>query len=621
MAVRFNPFGFLDDIQHRVRRTLFTPQDRGAEPPTSTPPSTPPTTGTVPRFTPPPPELVDKEQPGVVYEARDREGTRGRAGTADSSEPEDQISFIPISPGRLGRSASAIQGRVQARQVSAEHILLIAARPKSFVNLFLDEVQKLAAEIPILRLVINKPRSQEEMVAQAIQRYISENPQQAESQIVRDLKENTNGITQEVVTTTGQVKALRIIPEEKIAEEQQRPAYQRGQESYLQVQIQPGRLIRFLPQETFERFLSTRAPSFLRGIAGSAAREAAHRGAIFGSGLVNSAIRGAGGWIGRGAVALGSQLASAGAVLTGSTVGVPLAIIIGGVIIIGVVFLLLGQMFIRQAAFVGTGGAGDLLAQGNQYIAVEIIPSKTSIPNNGLPTGVVFKINIQERKVPFTAGPNITTVVTAGSRTLASQSWSEREHELKIDLPADIQDVNLIVNVTAKASVSEQTNEQTAANSTSVRIGNPPDDCPSSWPTAYGQITLGPNTSGTHATAEAIDIGNGGTGGAIKGILILSTTKGKVSYDCYSFKYGTCVRVTTTCQGKTVDIIYAHMQNGSRKVQDEGEVTAGMQLGNVGATGNVFGDDPNHLHYEFFKIGGKVTIPMTSPYIPSGTRW
>ncbi|MEK7521734.1 MAG: hypothetical protein AAB599_02970, partial [Patescibacteria group bacterium] len=319
MAARFfNPFSFLDDIRHRVRRTLFTPQNHGIP-------------------TPPPIEPVDKEQPGVIYRAQASGGQKvgtpvgqsigepeGQIASGpaeqEANEPEDQISFIPISRGRVVPPSLSEQptpqGGVQTidrlKQSSAEHILLIASRPKSFINLFLDEIQKLAAEIPILKLVVGKPRNQEEMVAQAIQRYVAEYPSSVNSQEVQDLKANTQGISQEIVATTGQVKSVRIIPEERIEGELQKPLYQQRQESFLPVQIQPGRLIRFLPQETFERLITSRfSPAFSR-IATSAAKDVVSRGAIVGRGLVSAALRGAGGWVGKGAITVGSRLAFLG---------------------------------------------------------------------------------------------------------------------------------------------------------------------------------------------------------------------------------------------------------------------------------------------------------------------
>lgn len=594
----------------------------------------------VPGFTPPP---VDKEQPGAIYEAPKKaqleqwQATQPPTPTTAADQEEDQISFIPVSRGRMatpvvgevgteGLAPSATQEGV--RRSSADHILLIAARPKSFVNLFLDELQKLGAEIPILKLIINKPRSREEMIAQAIERYISENPDKANTQEVQDLKANVPGISEEVVTITGQVKSLRFIPEEKVENERQRPIYQQQQEIYLPIQISPGRLIRFLPKDTFERLIAQRFGPGLSRITTSLGRDVLLRGSIAGRGLISGALRGIGGQAARFAAGMGARMAAIGT----SWAWVPW--VVGGALVLivvgGGIFLLLGPITTRQAAFVGTGGAGNLLAQGNQYIAIEIIPSKTSLKNEELPQEIAFKINIKERKQSFTSGPNVTAVITAagasGSRTLAQESWSGKTNEIKVTVGDDLEDVNLIVNVTAKASVSEQPNEQTAVNSTGVNVGSPPDDCPKIWPTPYGFISLGPNTSGTHASAEAVDIGNGGSQGAIKGAPIRSTTKGKVSYDCYSPLYGTCVRVTTQCQGKSVEIIYAHMLDGSRKVQEGQDITLGTVLGQVGSTGNTRcvpwpNCDASHLHYEFFKPGGQVTIRMSPPNIPTGSSW
>lgn len=615
------------NVFFKIRRNIF---GLGVPKPPPTPPSAPPVVGNIPRFTTPPTSAIDpsrrsellygagKEQPGVIYKAPDkktqfeqwqeqeRQAGYQDTGVSGQQESENQISFIPVSRGRLaprpiGKTPTAAETQESAQSSARDHILLIAARPKTFINLFLDELQKLGAEIPILKLIINKPRSQEEMIAQAIERYISENPEKADSQEIRDLKANTSGVSQEVITTTGQVKSLRFIPEEKIDTERQRPIYQQSQESYLPMQISPGRLIRFLPSDTFERLITQRFGQGFSRAATTLGQNVLSRGAIVGRGLIGGALRGLGGQAVRFVAGMGARMAAMAAVGT-SWAWLPW--VIGGalilIVVVGGIFLLTGPMNTRQAAFVG-GGPGDSQPSGNKYIDIQISSSKASIPNNGLPTDVTFAVTVKPKLEAFVGSPSIQVRVNTsgkgGSKTLASETWSDETKALKVDLAQGLEDTIVSLSVIVSVGVQGQSEKQTGAATSVVRIGNPVTACPSGWPTK-GYVSQGPDGTFSHKGSEAIDVEG------VEDRPIYASLDGTAVplVDQYGGKY---IRITTNCDGKQIHVDFVHFHNYA--ISGPTPVKAGDLLGYMGHTGYAYTD---HLHYQFYGI------QMQPPYIP-----
>lgn len=148
--------------------------------------------------------------------------------------------------------------------------------------------------------------------------------------------------------------------------------------------------------------------------------------------------------------------------------------------------------------------------------------------------------------------------------------------------------------------------------SASVKIGNPPDDCPSRWPVNRegGEppipIKQGPHTSGgTHDVIEAADIS------VTVGHQVKATHTGVVTVGNYG-NYGNFVDVTSTCQTKTppskavsITTRYAHL--GTINVRTGQSVSLGQPIGTSDTSGTT---DP-HLHYEFRPDG---SLPMIGPY-------
>lgn len=148
---------------------------------------------------------------------------------------------------------------------------------------------------------------------------------------------------------------------------------------------------------------------------------------------------------------------------------------------------------------------------------------------------------------------------------------------------------------------------ETSSASAVVRIGNPPEDCPSGWPLA-GSLTRGAYSISTHAFAEAIDIaGSAGTP--------VNATHSGVARVTVSGALGKNVEVISFCEGRDFFSRYSHMD--SVIVADGASVGYGEQIGTRGDTGNSSGP---HLHYEFkyadyTPTGGLFNYEDNPPYM------
>ena len=144
----------------------------------------------------------------------------------------------------------------------------------------------------------------------------------------------------------------------------------------------------------------------------------------------------------------------------------------------------------------------------------------------------------------------------------------------------------------------------TGSTSASVKIGNPPANCPSGWPTEHGSITQGPEGSTTHGPDnwEAIDIGQPG------GTAVYATLNGTIQYPppprgnrpdnqvIQIIPYG--------CPGLDV-VEYVHLAD--RSVSPGDEVILGQPLGTISFS-------EIHVHYQFNYSGR--SFPLVDPYVP-----
>lgn len=170
--------------------------------------------------------------------------------------------------------------------------------------------------------------------------------------------------------------------------------------------------------------------------------------------------------------------------------------------------------------------------------------------------------------------------------------------------------------ITVTADVVEQSGTQ-AAGSATIKIGEPPEDCPSIWPTNSGYITQGaytPPSCGrncSHSTTESIDIGVSNTS-------VLAGHSGAVVTATRDSCYGNMIQIKSNCGGRDFISRYAHLN--ALGVRTGQSVTMGQQIGLSGNTGSC--TTGPHLHYEFrYWPDGKPKWPsappfMMSPYIP-----
>ena len=153
--------------------------------------------------------------------------------------------------------------------------------------------------------------------------------------------------------------------------------------------------------------------------------------------------------------------------------------------------------------------------------------------------------------------------------------------------------------ITVTADVPEELGVK-ASGSAGVKIGNPPDTCPSIWPVdGQYQVFQTPGGYYSHKTIEAIDIGTP------TGITIKATHSGKASVVYTTGAYRPLyVDITSICEGKSITTRYAHLSGAF--VKDGDTVNLNQPIGASGS-----GGEGPHLHYEF--IGG---LKMVPPYIP-----
>ncbi len=165
---------------------------------------------------------------------------------------------------------------------------------------------------------------------------------------------------------------------------------------------------------------------------------------------------------------------------------------------------------------------------------------------------------------------------------------------------AGFQDSLIVDTITVTADASEQKGAK-AAGSASIKIGNPPDNCPSStmWPLdGVHTITQTPGGAFSHKTVEALDLSAG------MGTPVKATHSGKATVVRTSNAYRPLyVDIASNCGGKDFVSRYAHLSTSS--VTTGQQVTMGQTIGTSGSAGT-----GPHLHYEFRGLR------MDLPYVP-----
>lgn len=269
---------------------------------------------------------------------------------------------------------------------------------------------------------------------------------------------------------------------------------------------------------------------------------------------------------------------------------------------------------------------------------------KNNVKNSDLPITVEYEITVGAKRGTI-ANPkfkNICSIINYGpdpdcTMPVPSDILPPEEIPTVIDLgnpfvftyskildkspsPADpgFEDSYVIDTFEVTAEIPDGT-QDTASAIAAVRIGNPPEDCPSDWPVVEeGEqlyVNQGPDGTYTHIGYEAIDISTS------IGQKLYVTHDGVVSsvVDLGSESYGKHIRVSSFCLGQAFDSVYAHLSVVYSTSSPGTQVNKSDIIGETGNSGNSTGP---HLHYEFRPPDGGDYRPkskpvlMQIPYIP-----
>ncbi len=265
--------------------------------------------------------------------------------------------------------------------------------------------------------------------------------------------------------------------------------------------------------------------------------------------------------------------------------------------------------------------------------------SKNGVANDILPITVTYKITITAKKSSLTnivisedcrvrkengspscpsPNPGIPNLSDPEYPTSISPTQSSSfEITMKFTSPTFTDSrVTNTINVTADTA---EASGVSSSGSASLRIGNPPEDCPSGWPVypeggeQYLRITQGPHThNGTHDVIEAIDI-YPPLGNEFTGHTIMATHGGNITIGSGG-NYGTFVDILTECTvgADVVEVTtrYAHLSAVSVST---GQIVSKDQIIGLGGSSGPVANNA-HLHYEFRPAPGP--IPMKTDYIP-----
>jgi len=230
---------------------------------------------------------------------------------------------------------------------------------------------------------------------------------------------------------------------------------------------------------------------------------------------------------------------------------------------------------------------------------VEIKAKKSGLTNIQINDNcTVTKKNSSPSCPSISSGTKIPTGDEIPKNITTSQSFSFK-YKRSYSSPT-FEDSLIIDTISVVADVPEQKNVE-SASSAIIKIGNPPEQCPSGWPVSgVYPLTQGPGGSYSHSSIQAIDIGTP------IGTPVKATHSGTATVVYTSNAYRPLyVDIISTCNGKQFKSRYAHLVAAT--VTTGKSVTKGQTIGNSGSDGT-----GPHLHYEFRES----PLPMTVPYIP-----
>lgn len=329
---------------------------------------------------------------------------------------------------------------------------------------------------------------------------------------------------------------------------------------------------------------------------------------------------------------IGGLFIALGSIVLSSLLIPALIVLIGIPIVVAIIlFIINSGAYVyppstKQVSF----GPGAII---NEYIEVTKVAYAEKYPekgkssslefeNSNLPLEITYEVTIKAKKGTLTnikieENCNVTKENSSPSCPTANPSIPNGSNiqEISASSPytftykknfekSTFEDSLVIDTITVTADTPEE-KEVSTAGSASIKIGNPPDECPNGWPIMpEGQelsltITQGPKGTYSHIILEAIDVG------ATTGHKIISTHSGTATVIQTSNAYRPLyIDVESVCNGKTIITRYAHLSASS--VTTGQKVTKGQIIGLSGSDGT-----GPHLHYEF-----RQNLKMDVPYIP-----
>lgn len=252
-----------------------------------------------------------------------------------------------------------------------------------------------------------------------------------------------------------------------------------------------------------------------------------------------------------------------------------------------------------------TAGSGS-----NPYIQVEKSASPGGpFQNSNLPLEINYNVTITAKKstlrnISITDDCQIINASGSKKCPLNSSSNPQIPSEIVTSGPYsysyksnysgnDYKDSLVTNTIIVSADTTDGGHQETLATAT-VKIGNPPEDCPNgAWPVA-GNIGINLVTQGPLAPScshrnlkNAIDIGIAG-----EPIVAVNSGIATVGEDSCVGKY---VKITSTCGSTKFSALYGHL--GAVSIKNGQKVTLGQSLGISDNTGSC--TTGSHLHFEF----------------------
>ena len=208
------------------------------------------------------------------------------------------------------------------------------------------------------------------------------------------------------------------------------------------------------------------------------------------------------------------------------------------------------------------------------------------------------QINVSGRTRTFSKTPSLPESCTPLAEGLnAGDSWGcEFNFEIRNHAPDEIYNDSLLTNTVTIKATPEGANQITDSAVAAIKIGDPPTNCPSGWPTRTGYVTQGPE-GGTSHDDPPVAYGDGGLEAIDIGVLhepVYSTVEGIV-IDIWDGGGSEDNRVTvaTVCGNLNV-VHYWHLLSVDPGLTLNGAINTNDQVGLSGLQG--FG---YHTHYQF----------------------